>query len=77
MIQGTLLLVDDDRHVLESMADWLRDQGLTVDTSSGYTDALEKLRQKAYQMLLVDVRLQDGDGPGAVSKALYPMRKAP
>ncbi len=62
MIQGSLLLVDDDRHVLESMADWLRDQGLTVDTSSGYADALEKLRQKTYEMLLVDVRLQDGDG---------------
>ena len=24
---GTLLLVDDDRHVLASMADWLREQG--------------------------------------------------
>lgn len=62
MIQGSLLLVDDDRHVLESMADWLRDQGLTVDTSSGYADALDKLSRKSYQMLLVDVRLQDGDG---------------
>jgi DNA-binding NtrC family response regulator len=47
---------------LESMADWLGSQGMQVDTSSGYTDALEKLRQKQYAMLLVDVRLQDGDG---------------
>ena len=31
MIQGSLLLVDDDRHVLESMTDWLRSQGLQVD----------------------------------------------
>ena len=61
-LHGSLLLVDDDRHLLESMADWLRDQGLTVDTSPGYGDALEKLRNKSYQMLLVDVRLQDGDG---------------
>jgi len=62
MLKGSLLLVDDDRHVLESMADWLRDQGLAVDTSTGYSDALEKLRTKSYEMLLVDVRLQDGDG---------------
>ncbi len=62
MIQGSLLVVDDDRQVLESMADWLRGQGLEVDTSAGYADALEKLRQKQYEMLLVDVRLQDGDG---------------
>ena len=62
MIQGSLLLVDDDRQVLESMADWLGSQGLQVDTSSGYADALEKLSQKQYEMVLVDVRLQDGDG---------------
>ncbi len=62
MIQGSLLLVDDDRHLLESMADWLRSQGLAVDTSSGCADALERLRKKSYEMLLVDVRLQDGDG---------------
>lgn len=62
MIQGTLLLVDDDRALLESMTDWLRDQGLTVDPSIGYADALDKLRQKSYDMLLIDVRLQDGDG---------------
>ncbi|NOZ39485.1 MAG: sigma-54-dependent Fis family transcriptional regulator [Planctomycetes bacterium] len=61
-LHGSLLLVDDDRHLLESMADWLRDQGLAVDTSTGYGDALEKLRNKSYEMLLVDVRLQDGDG---------------
>ncbi len=61
-LHGSLLLVDDDRHLLESMADWLREQGLAVDTSSGYSDALEKLRNKSYEMLLVDVRLQDGDG---------------
>ena len=62
MIQGTILLVDDDQPLLESMTDWLRDQGLTVDTSDGYANALEQLRQKTYDMLLVDVRLQDGDG---------------
>ncbi len=62
MIQGSLLVVDDDRQVLESMTDWLRDQGFTVDASSGYTDALEWLRKKAYDLALVDVRLQDGDG---------------
>ena len=62
MIRGSLLLVDDDRHVLESMAEWLRDQGLKVDTASGYANALEQLNRHSYEMLLVDVRLQDGDG---------------
>ena len=34
MIQGSLLLVDDDRQVLESMADWLRSHGLQVDAAA-------------------------------------------
>jgi DNA-binding NtrC family response regulator len=62
MIQGSLLLVDDDRQVLESMADWLRSQGLEVDAVRGVAEANERLSRKAYDLLLVDVRLQDGDG---------------
>ena len=30
MKSGHLLLVDDDRHVLDSMAGWLREQGYQV-----------------------------------------------
>ena len=41
MNKSSLLLVDDDRRVLESMADWLRGQGYDLDTAARYTDALE------------------------------------
>ena len=62
MTKPQLLLVDDDRHVLESMADWLRGQGYELDASAGYADALERLRQKSFDLVLADVRLRDGDG---------------
>ena len=62
MIQGSLLVVDDDRQLLDSMCDWLRSQGFSVDTSTGYADALEQLSKNTYDLLLIDVRLQDGDG---------------
>lgn len=62
MTKPQLLLVDDDRHVLDSMADWLRGQGYELETASGYTDALERLRQKTFGLVLADVRLRDGDG---------------
>ncbi|MEM6799052.1 MAG: sigma-54 dependent transcriptional regulator [Planctomycetota bacterium] len=62
MSAGKLLLVDDDRHVLESITDWLRDQGLEVDASPGYADALGLLEKQRYDLLLSDIRLQDGDG---------------
>ena len=62
MISGSLLLVDDDRQVLESMTDWLRSQGFQVDAARGLAEAADKLSRKTYDLLLVDVRLQDGDG---------------
>jgi DNA-binding NtrC family response regulator len=62
MKKPSLLLVDDDRRVLESMADWLRSQGYDLDTASRYGDALESLRRKTYDLVLSDVRLGDGDG---------------
>jgi DNA-binding NtrC family response regulator len=62
MTKPRLLIVDDDRHVLESMADWLRAQGFELDASPGYADALERLRGRTYELVLADVRLRDGDG---------------
>jgi len=62
MTRGSLLLVDDDRQVLHSMADWLRDQGYELDTASGCAEAIAAVDQKPYDVVLADVRLGDGDG---------------
>jgi DNA-binding NtrC family response regulator len=62
MKRGDLLLIDDDRNVLESMADWLRDQGHTVDEAADKSTAIELLRRERYDLVLSDIRLQDGDG---------------
>ncbi len=62
MNKGSLLLVDDDRQVLVSMADWLRELGYEVDTATGQADALQAVGRKAYEVVLADVRLEDGDG---------------
>ncbi len=44
------------------MADWLRDQGLEVEESTGMADALAKLGRRPYDLAVCDIRLQDGDG---------------
>lgn len=62
MNRGTLLLVDDDRHILESMADWLREQGYTVDTANTYENSLQAVDRKPYDLVLADIRLGEGDG---------------
>lgn len=62
MKTATLLLVDDDRQVLHSMADWLRGQGYQLDTAGGQQEALAAINRKRYDIVLADIRLGDGDG---------------
>lgn len=59
---GTLLLVDDDRQVLASMADWLRSQGYQLDTANSQAAAMAAIDRRTYDLILVDIRLADGDG---------------
>jgi DNA-binding NtrC family response regulator len=57
-----LLLVDDDRHILDAMADWLRGNGYEVDVANGFTDAELAVQSRQYELVLCDIRLDDGDG---------------
>jgi DNA-binding NtrC family response regulator len=60
--QATLLLVDDDRHVLASMAEWLREQGYPTDTAASLGEAVAAVDRKAYDIVLTDIRLGADDG---------------
>jgi DNA-binding NtrC family response regulator len=62
MHKGSLLLVDDDRLVLDSMASWLREQGYTVDVAASLAAGKAAVDKKAYDLVLLDIRLGDGDG---------------
>jgi DNA-binding NtrC family response regulator len=58
----SLLLIDDDRRLLESMSGWLREQGYKVETAQGFQRAAAQLARKSYDLALIEVRLADGDG---------------
>jgi DNA-binding NtrC family response regulator len=62
MKQGTLLLVDDDRLLLDSMAGWLREQRYDVLAAAGQEAAVAQLAQHPVDLVLADIRLADGDG---------------
>jgi len=62
MTQASLLLVDDDRHILDSMAGWLREQGYQVDVAASRQEAVAQVDKKPYDLVLADIRLGDGDG---------------
>lgn len=60
--KATLLLVDDDRHLLDSMAAWLREQQYDVLAASGVRDAIPLVDSHQLDLVLADMRLTDGDG---------------
>jgi len=60
--RARLLLVDDDRQVLASMADWLTDQGYQTDTAVCLSEAFGALGRKTYDLVLADIRLGEEDG---------------
>ncbi|MCA9154843.1 MAG: sigma-54-dependent Fis family transcriptional regulator [Planctomycetales bacterium] len=62
MSKVSLLLVDDDRHVLRSMAEWLRESGFDVWEATGRSEAIRQLERHVPDLVLCDVRLEDGDG---------------
>ncbi|HTU25899.1 MAG TPA: sigma-54 dependent transcriptional regulator [Pirellulales bacterium] len=62
MKPASLLLVDDDHRVLESMADWLREQGYRVDVANSFATAVAAVDKRPYDIVLTDIRLNDRDG---------------
>ena len=60
--QPSLLVVDDDRHLLESMGGWLADQGFQVFLADCCETAQSIANENQIDLALVDVRLKDEDG---------------
>ncbi len=57
-----MLLVDDDRLLLDSMSGWLATQGFQVITASSVQEACQQVDQHPLDVALVDLQLGDGDG---------------
>lgn len=62
MNQGSLLVVDDDRPLLEAMADYLRSLGHRTETASSVRDATARMKEYPFDAVVCDVNLPDEDG---------------
>ena len=58
----SILVVDDEPIVLQSLAAWLRQEGHNVDTAEGGREALELAADCRYDIALVDIKMPDIDG---------------
>ncbi|MCG6155448.1 sigma-54-dependent transcriptional regulator [Rubinisphaera margarita] len=59
---GNLLIVDDDRHILEAMADYLRRLGYRTETAATCQSAIDRMQEFPFDGVVCDVNLPDQDG---------------
>ena len=68
MIKGNILLVDDDKDIVESMEIHLKNEGLKVYKAYDGIEALEILLEKEIHLILMDIMMPRMDGLSATLK---------
>lgn len=54
-----ILILDDERHICETMADYFTDMGHHAAAYTNGTDAYEALKRHAFTVAIIDIRLPD------------------
>ena len=57
-----ILLVEDDKDIIENLSAVLRAEGFQVRAEEGQKEALEALEEEGFDLLLLDVSLKNGNG---------------
>lgn len=57
-----ILLVEDDRAIIENLSAVLKAEGFQVRAEAGQREALAALQEEKFDLLLLDVSLQNGNG---------------
>jgi len=58
----SILVIDDEKNITGLLKDILEDEGYSVDTAYTLKEAKEKLKEKIFDIVLLDVWLPDGEG---------------
>ena len=57
-----LLVVDDEANIRLLYSEELKDEGYEVTTAASITEALEKLRDNAFDLAVLDIKLKNESG---------------
>ena len=57
-----ILIVEDDNTIANNLKFYLETEGFSVDCVDNYQETLQKLANKKYQIILLDVMIHGGNG---------------
>ncbi len=60
--KGSLLIVDDERSVRDSLSRWFADEGYEVGAAENAAQALTQLAERKWDIALVDIKMPGTDG---------------
>ena len=77
MNRGSVLIVDDEKNIRLALAMALEPLKLQVEMAALGEEALDKLAEKSYDLILLDMRLPDLDGMKVLSRVgkIWPQTK--
>ena len=62
MRNKSILIIDDDKIILDSLCDFLSSEGFETDGAETFKAALARLEKSRYNLVITDIHLPDGDG---------------
>lgn len=71
-----ILLVEDDKDIVVNLKEFLNNEGYAVDYVSGQTAAMKKLEENHFDIVLLDISLEEGNG-FATCKAIKAQYRIP
>lgn len=78
MTKPSILIVDDDKIILDSLCEFMTLEGYTATGVGSFTEAVTKLKSQVFSLVITDVNMSDGDGFELLSliKKNYPQTVA-
>ena len=70
MTKEKVLIVDDEADFTEILSQRMESRGVTVDTAAGGREALEKVKDKSYDAIVLDLSMPEMDGMETLRKLL-------
>lgn len=62
MAKAKILIVDDDRIILDSLCEYLKLEGYAAEAAESFAKAVRKLQKQDFALVITDVNMPNGDG---------------